>query len=70
MTDIRNYSDQELSLLFLNDEGLYKDFMRAVRRADFTIIKQLCDEIFDYTEDQLDDLVDAFNDELIEYEQQ
>lgn len=69
MTDIRHYSDQELSLLFLNDEGLYAEFMRAVRRADFTIIRELCDEIFDYTQDQLDDLVDTFNDELIEYEQ-
>lgn len=69
MTDIRHYSDQELSLLFLNDEGLYREFMRAVRRADFTIIRELCDEIFDYTQDQLDDLVDTFNDELIEYEQ-
>ena len=70
MTDIRHYSDQELSLLFLNDEGLYTEFRRAVRRADFTIIRELCDEIFDYTQDQLDDLVDTFNDELIEYEQQ
>ena len=70
MTDIRHYSDQELSLLFLNDEGLYREFRRAVRRADFTIIRELCDEIFDYTQDQLDDLVDTFNDELIEYEQQ
>lgn len=70
MIDIRHYSDQELSLLFLNDEGLYTEFMRAVRRADFTVIRELCDEIFDYTQDQLDDLVDTFNDELIEYEQQ
>ena len=70
MTDIRHYSDQELSLLFLNDEELYREFRRAVRRADFTIIRELCDEIFDYTQDQLDDLVDTFCDELIEYEQQ
>ena len=42
--------------------------MRAVRRTDFTIVKELCDELFIYTEDQLEDLADTFNDELIEYE--
>lgn len=68
MTDITHYSDQELSLMFLNDEVLYKELMRAVRRNDFTIIKEICDELFIYTEDQLEDLIDTFNDELIEYE--
>lgn len=70
MQDIKHYSDQELSLLFLNDEVLYKELMRAVRRADFTIIKEVCDDNFIYTEDQLEDLIDTFNDELIEYEQE
>lgn len=69
MDDIRHYTYQELSYLFYNDEGLYKEFMRAVRRADFTIVKELCDEYFIYNEDQLNDLISAFNDELIEYEQ-
>ena len=69
MTDIRHCSDQELSLLFLNDEFLYKELMRAVRRNDFTIIRELCDEYYIYSGDQLEDLVDTFNDELIEYEQ-
>lgn len=64
MTDIRHYSDQELSLLFLNDEGLYREFMRAVRRNDFGIVKCLCDSYFIYTVDQLDDLKDTFNNEL------
>ena len=68
MTDITHYSDQELSLLFLNDEPLYKELMRAVRQNDFTIIKEICDEYFIYTEDQLEDLIDTFNNELIEYE--
>jgi hypothetical protein len=70
MTDIRHYSDQELSLLFLNDEVLYKELMRAVRRTDFTIVKEWCDELFIYTKDQLEDLSDTFNDELIEYEKE
>lgn len=69
MNDITHYSDQELSLMFLNDEVLYKELMRAVRRDDFTIIKEICDECFIYTEDQLEDLIDTFNEELIEYEQ-
>jgi hypothetical protein len=54
--------------MFLNDEVLYKELMRAVRRNDFTILKEVCDEFFIYTEDQLEDLIDTFNDELIEYE--
>jgi len=70
MTDIRHYSGQELSLLFLNDEFLYTELMRAVRRNDFTIIRELCDEYYIYSGDQLEDLVDTFNDELIEYEQE
>jgi len=70
MQDITHYSDQELSLMFLNNEVLYKELMRAVRRNDFTIVKELCDELFIYTKDQLDDLADTFNDELIEYEQE
>lgn len=69
MTDIRHYSDQELSLLFLNDEFLYKGLMNAIKCNDFTIVKELCDEYFIYNKDQLEDLADTFNDELIEYEQ-
>ena len=70
MTDIKHYSDQELSLLFFNDEYLYTELMKAVRRTDFTIVKELCDEYFIYTKDQLDDLADTFNNELIDYEQE
>lgn len=64
MKDISHYSVEELSLLFLNDEGLYRELMRAVRRNDFSIIKELCDELFVYSEDQLDDLRETFNAEL------
>lgn len=39
MTDIRHYSSEELSLLFLNDEGLYRELMKAVRRNDFSIVE-------------------------------
>jgi len=68
MTDIRHYSDQELSLLFLNDEGLYRDLMRAVRRDRFDDIEHLCNDMFIYNEEQMEDLRETFNDELQEYE--
>ena len=68
MTDIRHYLNDELSLQFLNDEGLYKDLMRAVRRNDFSIVKGLCDEYFIYNEEQMQDFRETFNIELEEYE--
>lgn len=66
-TIITQYSDSELSLLFNNEEGLYNDYMRAVRRNDFSIVKELCDELYEYTEEQLDELENSFNAEVLEY---
>ena len=66
MTDITHYSDQELSLLFLNDETLYKDLMRAVRREDFSIIEETANEFFIFTEEQIEDLKETFNQEIEE----
>lgn len=60
MTDIRHYSDQELSLLFLNDESLYREFMKGVRRERFNDIKDLCDELFIYNDEQMEDLIETF----------
>jgi hypothetical protein len=60
MTDITHYSDQELSLLFLNDEFLYKELIRAVRCERFNHIKDLCDELFIYSEEQMEDLIETF----------
>lgn len=68
MTDIRHYSDEELSLLFLNEEPLYKTLMTAVRRNDFSIVKELCDEAFIYNHEQMEDLRDTFNNEVEDYE--
>lgn len=68
MTNIKHYSDQELSLLFFNEEQLYKTLMTAVRRNDFSIVKELCDEAFIYTCAQLEDLRDTFNNEVKDYE--
>lgn len=64
MTDITNYSSQELSFLFMNDEFLYGEFMKAVRRERFNDIKELCDELFIYTEEQIEDLIETFWEEI------
>ncbi len=66
MTDITNYSDQELSLMFLNDEFLYKEFMRAVIREDFAMLDEVAREFFVFTEDQLEDLKETFKQEVVE----
>jgi hypothetical protein len=66
--DIRHYSDSELTLLFNNDQSLYNDYMRAIRRDDFGIVKDLCDELFDYTPEQLEELESDFNREVEEYQ--
>ena len=68
MTDIRHYSEQELSLHFLNDEGLYRELMKGVRLNRFSYVRLVADECFIYNEDQLDDLEETFNAELEEYE--
>jgi hypothetical protein len=56
--DIRQYSDNELSLLVFNDEYLY---LRRFR-AGFA---QMIDEMFEYTSEQLDVLIQDINDEEI-----
>ena len=65
-TNITHYSSQELSLMFLNDEALYRDFMRAVRRSSFSNLQDIVDEFFIYDSDQLDDLRETFENELEE----
>jgi hypothetical protein len=64
MTDITNYSDQELSLMFLNDEFLYKEFMRAVIREDFAMLDEVAREFFIFNDEQLEDLKETFKQEV------
>ena len=66
MNDITHYSDQELSLMFLNDEFLYRELMRAVIREDFTMLEEVAREFFIFNEDQLEDLKETFKEEVIE----
>lgn len=68
MTDIRHYSEQELSLQFLNDEGLYRELMKGVRLNRFSYVRLIAYEHFVYNDEQLQDLEETFNLELKEYE--
>lgn len=63
-TDITHYADQELSLMFLNDESLYNDFMRAVVRKDFAMLMDTASEFFIFNDDQLEDLKETFKEEV------
>jgi hypothetical protein len=64
---ITQYSDSELTLLFNNDQSLYNDYRRAVRRNDFSIVKDICDEMFEYSPEQLEELESDFNNEVEKY---
>jgi hypothetical protein len=56
--DLRSYSDDELSLLVFNDEGLY----RMRRRSDFI---ETLNELYIFTADQLETLqADLSEDEV------
>lgn len=66
MTDITHYSDQELSLMFLNDEFLYKQLNRAVIREDFAMLEESAREFFIFNYEQLEDLKETFKEEVKE----
>ena len=66
--DIREYSEQELSLNVMNCEGLYSELCWAARRDDFSMIESLVEELFIYTEEQLDELREDFQAEVEEIE--
>jgi hypothetical protein len=61
--DLRNYGDEELSLQVMNDYHLYQIFISAVYMEKFQYIKDEIDEFFEYTEEQLQDLEDTFDNE-------
>lgn len=66
-TDLRQYSGAELSLQFNNVESLYNDYMRAVRRNNFSLVKEICDDLFTYSSEQLEELEQDFDREVDEY---
>ncbi|GEM_PF-4329128 len=63
-TDIRNYSDEELVLQVLNDEFLWHVWVKAIQHNDFSIIKDIVDEMFVYDSRQLAILIDEFDENL------
>jgi len=67
MNDITMYNDEELSLLFMNDESLYNDFMACVRRGRFDYLEEIVKDNFIYTSEQFTDLEETFNNEIEEY---
>ena len=66
MTDITHHSDQELSLLFLNDEGLYRELMKGVRLNRFSYVRLIAYEHFVYNDEQLQYLEETFKEEVRE----
>jgi hypothetical protein len=48
--DISSHSDNELSLIIMNNESFYR------LRRDFNRLKDLIDQCFIYTDDQLEEL--------------
>jgi hypothetical protein len=55
--DIREYSDEELSLTVMNDEPLYREVTR--RTATHRSIIEFVSELFIYTPEQLAELLDT-----------
>lgn len=50
--DIRDFSDQELSLIVMNDENLYTQRRQILQDCEMNRPSILA-ELFEYTEDQL-----------------
>jgi hypothetical protein len=53
--DLSQHGEQELSLNVLNDECLYREFMRCVDKYDLAMF---CDRNFIYTTEQFEELED------------
>lgn len=66
-TNITMYSDEELSLIVLNDEHLYNVFMKSVRRENFNYIIEEVEEMFTFTDEQKEDLREVWEAEVAEY---
>lgn len=63
-SDLRDYSDAELSLVVMNDEDLYK-----MRRQPLRHLREYLEEIFIFTTEQWEDLVETIEADLEEDEE-
>ena len=70
MINLTGYSEHELSLNVVNDESLYNELHRAVRRNNFDMLVSLIDECFLYTNEQLEELRNDFKAEVQELEEE
>jgi hypothetical protein len=61
--DLTTYGDQELSLLVMNEEPLYKVMMASVRMGKFDYILDHVSELFTFTDQQEGDLRLTWEDE-------
>jgi hypothetical protein len=68
--DLTNYGEQELSLLVMNTEPLYKVMMASVRMGKFDYILDHVSELFTFTDEQAGDLRLTWEDEILEYEEE
>lgn len=59
--DLTKYSENELSLHLFNDEYLYK-----ARKQSHEYLRELLEEIFIFTEEQFDVLIQDIEDDLNE----
>lgn len=58
-TDITEHADGELSLIFMNDEGLYL----SLGFSTWDQIKEFANDYFIFTDDQLTDLNETYEEE-------
>lgn len=61
--DIRQHSEQELSLIVMKDEGLY-NMRRSILRACDQSRPSILSDLFEYTEEQLQILVQDIREDL------
>ena len=66
--NIKDYSSQELVLLFNNKEPLYNMYQMAIRRNNFQLIEDYVNENYSYNSEQLEELEEYFSSEVINYE--
>ena len=57
--DIREYSSEELSLNFMNEESLYD----VLQSTDFDNVVETANMFFIYTDEQLEDLEETWQNE-------
>lgn len=61
--DLKEYSDQELSLIVMNDEGLYQ-MRRSILQDCKAGRPSILAELFEYTDEQLEVLEQDLKDDL------